>query len=118
MKKLFVASTLVLISTLLTAQAKFHVFNEKKLSVSWEVIENNYQNKDQTLSAFTLSNNGGRALPEYGWSLYFNFVRTIQPKTVTGGVKIEHINGDLYRLNVNTQITKGTPLRVEFVSGD
>lgn len=92
-----------------------------KMRVQWEVIENHYQNQSQFLSAFTITNKGKAALPSSGWTLYFNFIRGIIPASVTGGVHMEQVNGDLFKLYPSkdfTGIKPGASLRVEFVSGD
>src|SRR5689334_19962467 len=70
----------------------------KNLSVSWRVIENHHDDKSQFLSALTLANTGKSTFPSSGWTLYFNFVRNILPGSVTGGVAIDRVNGDLFRL--------------------
>lgn len=94
-------------------------YDPKNLMVQWEIVENGYKGKTEFLSAFTLINNGG-SFPAKGWSIYFNFPRMIQSASVTGGMKIEHINGDFYRLYPSTDF-KGLALsqsvRVEFVAG-
>jgi hexosaminidase len=89
------------------------------LSVQWEVVENNHKGKTEFLSAFTITNQSG-SFPASGWSLFFNFPRMILPASVTGGMKIQHINGDFYQLTP-TAAFKGLKanesLRVEFVAG-
>jgi hexosaminidase len=91
----------------------------QNLKVEWEVIENSYQGKSQFRSAFTFHNKGTASISMEGWSLYFNFVRAIKPESVTSGATINHINGDLYRLNPGiATIKKGQPLTIEFTSSD
>jgi hexosaminidase len=103
------------------AEAQPPSFDVKKISIQWEVIENNHQGKSQFLSALTFTNKGKTSLPASGWTLYFNFIRAVVPSSVTGGVTIEQVNGDLFRL-FPTQtfkgIAPGASLRVEFVSSD
>jgi hexosaminidase len=103
------------------AEAQSPSFDVKKISIQWEVIENNHQGKPQFLSALTFTNKGKTSLPASGWTLYFNFIRAVVPSSVTGGVTIEQVNGDLFRL-FPTQtfegIAPGASLRVEFVSSD
>jgi len=50
-------------------------------------------------SEWTLINNGGTALPGEGWQIFFNFARSVKPESVAGGVKIEQVNGDFYRMS-------------------
>ncbi|RAW01627.1 family 20 glycosylhydrolase [Pseudochryseolinea flava] len=90
-----------------------------KLYIEWEVVENNHQNETATLSAFTITNKGKQIFPSSGWSMYFNFIRDI--KSSTGSVRVERLNGDLFRvfpLKNFEGIKPGASLRIEFVSGD
>jgi hexosaminidase len=96
-----------------------NVVDVAKLHVQWEVVENNYQNKAQVLSAFTLTNKSKRILPTTGWTMYFNFIRDI--KSSTGNIGIERLNGDLFRLyplKTFEGLIPGASLRIEFVSSD
>jgi hexosaminidase len=113
--------TLWIVVGVYAAGAQSPSFDVKKISIQWEVIENDHQHKPQFLSALTLTNKGKTSLPASGWTLYFNFARTVVPSSVTGGVTIEHINGDLFRLfpaEAFKSIAPGASLRVEFVSSD
>lgn len=96
--------------------AKYDLAN---LVIQWEVVENNYKGKTEFLSAFTISNRNGN-FPSTGWSLFFNFPRMIHSASVTGGMKIQHINGDFYQLSP-TAAFKGLraneSVRVAFVAG-
>jgi hexosaminidase len=110
-------NVLITLALLLTA----HFVIAQKIGIQWEVIENHYQNKPQFLSAFTITNKDKKPLPASGWTLYFNFIRPVTTASVTGGVTIEQINGDLFRLyplSGFAGIAPGASLRVEFVSGD
>jgi hexosaminidase len=94
-------------------------FDASRLKVSWEVVENHYQGKDQFLSVYTIVNTGKTPLPAKGWQLYFNFVRFITPGVTAGGVSASHINGDLYKLTPtadNKGIAPGDSLRIELVA--
>ncbi len=92
-----------------------------RLKIAWEIIANHHENENKFLSAFTLTNNASRPLPESGWSLYFNFVRSVDVESVTGNVAIEYINGDLFRLYPKPTFAglgAGESLRIPFVSSD
>ncbi|HEY9007462.1 MAG TPA: family 20 glycosylhydrolase [Ohtaekwangia sp.] len=105
----------------LSAQSQSSTTDPEKLQVQWEVIENNYQHKSQFLSAFTITNTNKQDWPATGWTLYFNFIRTVDPASVTGNVSIEHVNGDFFRLVPKSGfsgIKAGASLRVEFASSD
>lgn len=109
----FLCFALLLISTSLRAQ-----LSAPPLKITWEIIENSHQGKTASLTAFTLTNTGKKALPKNGWSLYFNFVRKVDT-TLSADVKIRHINGDLFQLTptANFQGLKaGASMQVNFVS--
>ena len=69
-----------------------------RLAVEWGVVTNLVDDGARFRSRLTLTNNGETALPADGWTLYFNFLRPIDPASVTGGLEIARINGDFYRL--------------------
>ncbi|WP_245957473.1 family 20 glycosylhydrolase [Chitinophaga flava] len=90
---------LLLTSTTVFAQArKSAPFDPSRLKTSWEVVENNHQGKANFLSTFTFVNNSDKPFPNKGWELYFNFVRMVKAGVLPGNVKVEHVNGDLFRL--------------------
>jgi hexosaminidase len=103
------------------ARPQATLFDVRKLKVQWEVVENSHQGQSQFLSAFTFTNTSETDLPRSGWTLYFNFVRGVKPGSVTGGVNIERINGDLFRLTPSENfqgLKAGASQRIEFVSSD
>jgi hexosaminidase len=51
------------------------IFDVKDLHLSWEVIDNNYQNKQEALTSLTITNKGKQTLPAGGWKIYFNSSR-------------------------------------------
>ncbi|WP_437675851.1 family 20 glycosylhydrolase [Sorangium sp. So ce131] len=68
------------------------------IAVSWEVLDN-YKNPAVSFgSALTITNHGTVALGSSGWTLYFNFVRSILPESLPAGVTITHINGDFFKM--------------------
>lgn len=104
----------------LKAQQTGSAFNPENLEVSWELIENFYQDQVQYLSALTLTNNGNVPVPSGGWSIYFNQFGNVDSGSVTGNATIELINGGLFRLSPApgfTRLNPGQSLRIEFVSG-
>src|ERR1700748_1804838 len=72
-------------------------FNAHDVSISWEAIQNNYE-KNQSLNAINITNNGKQTLPAGGWKLYFNSARDITAETVTKNGVINQVNGDLFCL--------------------
>ncbi|WP_437970501.1 family 20 glycosylhydrolase [Sorangium sp. So ce260] len=68
------------------------------LAVSWGVLDN-YKNPAVSFgSELTITNHGTVPLGNSGWTLYFNFVRTILPESLPPGVKVTHINGDFFKM--------------------
>src|SRR6266542_4801939 len=67
------------------------------LAMHWTLVSN-YVAGDTFRAALTMTNRGEVALPAKGWAIYFNSCRKPKPETVTGGVAIEHVNGDLFKL--------------------
>lgn len=110
-----------IISLSSVAQKKINVPSIQQVKVEWEIIENHYQGKSGFQSAFTFINTGKTALPVKGWSLYFNIARAIRPESVGGGMVMENINGDLFKLSPATDfagLKPGQSLRVPFVGSD
>ncbi|MDB5087289.1 MAG: Hexosaminidase, partial [Mucilaginibacter sp.] len=93
-------------------------FNTRDLSIAWEALQNNYQNKPQSLNALTITNNGKTTFPATGWKMYFNSARLMAEQTVTGNATIKFVNGDLFSLTPTatfTEIKPGQSVRIEFV---
>lgn len=103
------------------AQKKNNIPSIQQVSVEWEIIGNHYQGSSGFQSAFTFTNTGKTDLPAKGWSLYFNLARAIRPESVGGGVVIENINGDLFKLSPAVGfagLKTGQSLRIPFVGSD
>ena len=97
------------------------VFNAHDLSITWECLQNNYQNKGQSLNELTLTNNGKNTLPATGWKMFFNDAGMLLPATVTGNAKIDFINGDLFSLTPTatfTEIKPGASIQIQFLAED
>jgi hexosaminidase len=100
MKKIIALIILTLsLTALVRAQVKVNTFNAADLKIQWEVLQNNYNSKPQFKSALTITNTGKQPMPATGWKIYFTFPRQVVEETVTGPVKIEHINGDYFRMS-------------------
>ncbi|MBN9297849.1 MAG: carbohydate-binding domain-containing protein [Filimonas sp.] len=96
------------------------LFNPGKLAVQWQVIENGYDNKTQSLSELTFTNTDKAAFYSAGWAIYFNFARNIK-QVVKGNVSIKHVNGDLYEVTPSQNfqtLQPGDKFSVQFVSSD
>ncbi len=66
------------------------------IGVSWAAVENIYDDGFRFL--VTLENRGAVPLPAYGWELYFNMMRGLNTEAVPPAIRLEHINGDFYRV--------------------
>lgn len=104
---------------LASAQTPVSRFNND-IIVSWDVKENNHQDQVQFLSSFTIINKGQTPLTN-NWAMYFNYVRTVKYGSYPASVKIEHVNGDFFKMTPTTAfktIKTGDSLVVPFVSSD
>lgn len=115
-------SFLLFISFFATAVAQSNgvpVFPAKDLSIQWETVQNDYQNKPVSLNAVTIINNSSIEFPGKGWKMYFNSARLITPAAVTGNARIDLMNGDLFRLTPAVDfpsLKPGDSVRIEFVA--
>jgi hexosaminidase len=100
------------------AQTNEPKFNPHDLSISWQALQNGYQNKQQSLNALTITNNSHKTFAAGGWKMYFNSARLIAAQTVTGNATIAFVNGDLFSLTPTatfTELKPGASARIEFV---
>jgi hexosaminidase len=66
------------------------------IGVSWAAVENIYGAGFRFL--ITLENRGAAPLPVAGWGLYFNMMRGLNTEAVPPAIRLDHINGDFYRI--------------------
>jgi hexosaminidase len=122
MRHFFIVLLLGFISTKAAASSSdAPQFNAHDLQIRWEVVQNDYQNKAQSLNAITITNTGKNALPASGWKLFFNSSRDFSPVTPTGNAKVDHINGDLFSFTPTEsfgELKPGASVRIEFVDND
>jgi hexosaminidase len=93
-------------------------FDVKNLHLTWEVVDNNYQNKQQALTALIITNKGKQTLPATGWKIYFNSSRNFTADAVSGNAKVLQVNGDLYSISPNDKIKDvkpGESIRIEYI---
>lgn len=103
------------------AQKKSPPFDVKNLRINWGLKENKFQNKRQYLSSFTFTNQGKTVFPSKGWTIYFNYIRDIEPASVSGGVKIEPVNGDIFRIVPTAdfrELKQNQSVSIDFVSSE
>ena len=71
------------------------------LELRWELKEDVFRGpSDDGVArvAFTLTNRDARPLPARGWAIYFSALHVPSPGTARGGVAIENVTGDLWRI--------------------
>ncbi|SHE48522.1 family 20 glycosylhydrolase [Pedobacter caeni] len=92
----------------------------QKLGIKWQLIKTDKDSPGQ-VSRLTLYNLSDEAIPCNKWSLWFNFIRQINPENADKRFKIEHKNGDLYRLGFVDQslsIAVRDSLVLDFMTND
>ncbi len=101
---------------------KSPVFIADDLHLEWELVQNQYQGKHQTLSKLRLHNAGKKKLPATGWALYFHLDRAIQAEPLrAGGMDLEQMGGDWRRLKPNAGfpgLAPGARLELDLVTED
>jgi hexosaminidase len=96
-------------------------FNAADLRISWEVMDNNYQGKNEALTALVITNSGKDVLPAGGWKFYVNSGRGFTENAVSGNAKINQVNGDLYSITPTAgfkELKPGESARIEYVNDD
>jgi len=81
----------------------------EKLAVRWAVETNLVDDGNRFRSVLSLTNHGEAPLGREGWTLYFNFLRPIDPASVEAPVDITRINGDFYRLEPGSDFSTLRP---------
>lgn len=94
-KSVWLATTMALMSANLFAQSPTNI--ENKISVRWEVPTGKNLRKNPT-SKLIIKNTDNQQLALKDWSLWFNFIRGIDAKTIDSRFKLSHRNGDLFQI--------------------
>jgi hypothetical protein len=79
----------------------------RDIAVSWASVENIYDAGFRFLIA--LENRGDQPLPASGWELYFSMMRMLDTERVPPAIRLEHINGDFYRITPTAGFTELPP---------
>ena len=70
------------------------------IAVKWELVTNFTDTPDEFEARFVLMNNGKNALDDKGWRLFFSMApRPLKDNKSDQPARIEHINGDWYKLS-------------------
>src|SRR5579863_318550 len=111
---------IILLTLILTKKSiAQYSFPAKDISIHWQTVQNDYQNKPQSLNAVIITNNSSGEFPGNGWKMYFNCARLIVPAAVSGNARISLINGDLFSLTPAPNfpaLKPGDSVRIEFIA--
>lgn len=122
MRQLLIATLIFIVSTRVNAsKIDSPPFNASDLQIKWEVVQDDYQNKAQSLNAITITNTAKNTFPASGWKLYFNSPHNFLPASPTNNVKVDHVNGDLFSftpLSTFAELKPGASVRIEFIDTD
>jgi hexosaminidase len=121
MRQLFIAVMLLICTRVNASAMDVPTFNAHDLQIRWEVVQDNYQNKEQSLNAITITNTGKNTLPASGWKIYFNSSHDFLPVTPTSNAIVTHVNGDLFSFTPLAnfgELKPGASVRIEFVDTD
>ena len=95
MRTTFVATLALLACSAWPAEA------QTALQLRWELkgdVFADARDRGASQAAFTLTNGDTKTLPARGWAIYFNALLPPAPGTETGGVVIERVIGELFRM--------------------
>ncbi len=121
MRHFFIAVLILICIRVNASPIDAPTFNAHDLQIRWEVVQDNYQNKEQSLNAITITNTGKNTLPASGWKIYFNSPHDFSPVTPTGNARVDHINGDLFSFTPLAsfgELKPGASVRIEFVDNN
>ncbi|MEZ2339059.1 family 20 glycosylhydrolase [Mucilaginibacter sp. RCC_168] len=122
MRKIF--TTMLVVALFMSTAFTLHQdikFNIADLHITWQVVDNNYQNKNQALTALIITNSGHEVLPAGGWKFYFNSGRGFVEHAVSNNAKINQVNGDLYSITPTEgfkELKPGASTRIEYINDD
>jgi hexosaminidase len=106
MRTTIIAALVFMACSVLPAQA------QTALQLQWElkgdVFSDAQPRGGASRAVFTLTNHDTRPLPAKGWAIYFNALLGRTPGTEQGGIVIEKVVGELYRM-VPTPAFPGLP---------
>ena len=87
------------------------------LALHWAVDTNRLADSGRFRATLTLRNGGAVPLRGEGWTVYFNFVRQIDPESVTAPVNITRVNGNFYKMTPGAEfspLAPGTALSISY----
>lgn len=120
-------STFLLIATtiyvgLSCQKSTSSAFDEaQKIAISWELLSNFKQPQADFEARFIFKNNGTLTLTDNDWTLYFNISpRMPVPHPTPQLGKIEHINGDWFKLTPNPgfKLAPGDSIEIKYLGNE
>ena len=99
-----------------SAQSTDHSFDPGSLNVSWELVDNTFDEGVEYHSILKLTNTGNTAIPADGWSIYLN---NLAGKVQSDKFELELQNGDLFTLTPSSGfngLEPGASLELNIVS--
>jgi hexosaminidase len=110
MNRVAIVTCIVFVSAICVCQVDASDANsassKRQISVSWRLVENH---PDGHFSSVVRLQNEGEVSLDDGWQLYFNCSSKLAKKSVSDGIELAHINGDLYVLRPNRQFASLSP---------
>ena len=95
---IFLILGIICISSCTLMEKSIHPQTDK-IFLTWELKGNDAEN-EVSQALFVIENQGGQELGNSGWALYFSQMgKGVKQESVTGNVRIDHINGDLLRIS-------------------
>jgi hexosaminidase len=95
MRTTIAAALVILTACVPPAQA------QTALALQWELkgdVFADARDRGASRAVFTLTNTDTTPLPPTGWAIYFNALLPRTPGSERGGIRIEHVIGELYRI--------------------
>jgi hexosaminidase len=121
MKKTLTNLTLLLLVLIMNACGPVAEISDpsgKELSMTWELIQNGYENKGQSLNSFVITNNSSAVLKR-NWAIYFHQPRKIVAGSTGDNFSITHVNGDYFKLEPTEKfidLDSSASVELQFVS--
>ena len=114
--------SIVLLCNFLGVNAqKVTSFQTADLKIDWQLVTNNYQEKEQYLFTIKLTNTSKKmVLPAGGWTIYYNANRDVIKHPVEQPLETFRIHGDLFYLKPTAQfkgLKPGESIQIEGIGG-
>ena len=95
--------------------------DDRQLAVSWELLSNFTETPNGFKARFTINNTSSRTLTDANWALFFNIApRHLIPPKNPQPIRIQHINGDWFKLTPNKgfRLEPGASVHMDYEGTD